>query len=83
MPSLHPDSMLTRDRAAEALSECGYPVSKLTLQTMATRGGGPAYRRFGKRALYRWGDILSWAESRCTSPRHSTSEADARAHGIP
>lgn len=77
MADISPDSMLTRDGAAAALSERGYPVSKLSLQTMASRGGGPVYRRFGKRALYRWADLLIWAETRCTLPRRSTSEADA------
>lgn len=77
MTNLSPDMMLTRDRAAAALEECGYPVTKLALATMASRGGGPAYRRFGKRVLYRWADLVSWAEGRCSAPRHSSSEADA------
>jgi hypothetical protein len=69
-------SMLTRDKAAAALSDCGYPISKLSLATLACRGGGPIYKRFGKRALYRWSDLLTWAESRCSSPLQNTSEAD-------
>ena len=77
MADLTPETMLTRDKAATALSEHGYPISKLSLQTMASRGGGPTYRHFGKRALYRWADLLAWAEKRCTAPRRSTSEADA------
>lgn len=77
MANLSPEMMLTRDRAAAALSDCGYPVTKPALATMVTRGGGPPYRRFGKRVLYRWSDLLSWAEGRCSAPRKSTSEADA------
>jgi len=73
-----PDTLMTRDKGADALSTLGFPVSKATLATMASRGGGPIYRRFGKRVLYRWSDLVSWAESRCGAPIRSTSEADAR-----
>jgi hypothetical protein len=76
---LTPESMLTRDKAALALSECGYPTSKLSLSTLASRGGGPIYTRFGRRALYRWGNLLQWAKGRCSPPQHNTSEADALA----
>jgi hypothetical protein len=46
---------------------------------MATRGGGPPYRLFGPRVLYRWIDALNWAESRLSMPRRSSAEADAAA----
>jgi hypothetical protein len=72
------ESILTRDKAAEALSKFGYPTTKLTLSTLASRGHGPVYRRYGRRALYRWGDLVSWAESRCSPPRRSTIEGEAR-----
>jgi hypothetical protein len=49
-----PDALLTRDRAAEALNEAGYPTSPATLATRASRGGGPPFRKFGTRPLYRW-----------------------------
>lgn len=71
-------TLLRRKPVAEALTAFGYPVSDKTLATYATRGGGPPYRLFGRIPLYRWGDALAWAEGRCTSLRHSTSEADAR-----
>jgi hypothetical protein len=44
---------------------------------MATRGGGPAHRRWGRIPLYRWSDLLGWAEARLKAPLRSTSEADA------
>jgi hypothetical protein len=72
------ESLLTRDKAAAALSNFGYPTTRLTLSTLASRGHGPIYRRYGRRALYRWCDLVSWAESRCSPPRRSTSEGDAR-----
>ena len=73
-----PESLLTREKAAAALSEAGFPTTKLTLSTLASRGGGPIYRRYGRRALYMWSDLVNWAEARCSSPMRSTSEADAR-----
>ena len=73
-----PNTLLTRRQAAEALTARGYPLSERTLSTKATRGGGPIYRHFGPRVLYRWGDLLEWAESRLGPCRRSTSEADLR-----
>jgi hypothetical protein len=76
--SVHdPDALLTRNATASALTKEGYPVAAGTLATKAVRGGGPPYRRFGQRVLYRWGDALVWAQSRLSMPMRSTSEADA------
>ncbi len=74
----NPNALLTRDAVAAALTAAGFPVRPKTLATMATRGGGPPFRHFGARVLYRWGDALAWAEGRLSDPRRSTSEADAR-----
>jgi hypothetical protein len=76
--ALDASALLRRHAVASALSAAGYPVSATTLATQASRGGGPPYRLFGRIPLYRWGDALSWAEGRCTSLRHSTSEARAK-----
>jgi hypothetical protein len=73
----NPDTLLRRRTAAEALSGAGYPIRPATLASMATRGGGPPFQRFGRVPLYRWGDLLAWAESRLSAPMRSTSEADA------
>jgi hypothetical protein len=73
-----PDVLLTREATAAALTAAGFPVATRTLATKATRGGGPPYRTFGGRVLYRWTDVLAWAEARLTPPRRSTSEADAQ-----
>jgi hypothetical protein len=75
----NPDARLTRDQVAALLTAAGFPVRAKTLATKATRGGGPPFRRFGSRPLYRWGDALAWAESRLSPPIGSTSERDARA----
>lgn len=71
------DAMLTRDVTAAALTASGFPVSGATLATKATRGGGPTYRLFGRRPLYRWGDALDWARARLSKPATSTSEMEA------
>jgi|ERR1700730_644829 len=77
-----PDALLTREQLAAALTEAGYPTKPKTLATKASRGGGPPYRLFGTRAIYRWGDSIAWAHERLTEPRRNTSEADLqRARG--
>jgi hypothetical protein len=48
------DVLLTRKATAVALTGKGYPVAAGTLATKAVRGGGPPYRKFGSRVLYRW-----------------------------
>jgi hypothetical protein len=72
-----PDIRLTRDAAAEALTKAGFPVRKATLATLASRGGGPPYRKFGTRPIYRWGDLVYWANARLGPMVRNTSEADA------
>ena len=69
-----PEALLTRRQAAATLTEAGYPTAAATLATKATRGGGPPFSKYGPKALYRWGNSLTWARSRLTPPRHSTSE---------
>ncbi len=71
-----PDRLLTRPGASSYLREHGFPVAEATLATKATRGGGPPYSLFCRRALYRAGDLLDWARAAMTAPRRSTSEAD-------
>jgi hypothetical protein len=68
------DALLTRDATALALTESGFPIAGPTLATKANRGGGPPFRRFGRRPLYRWGDALDWARSRLGERVSNTSE---------
>jgi hypothetical protein len=75
--ALTPETGLRRAALADALTAHGFPVSRTTLSTKATRGGGPPYRLFGRVPLYRWEDALAWAEGRLSAPRRSTSEGDA------
>ena len=70
-----PDALLTRKETAAALTKRGYITTAETLASKATRGGGPPYRLYGRKPLYRWGDALAWAESRLTTPRRKHGEA--------
>ncbi|MBB4199209.1 hypothetical protein CCR94_01935 [Rhodoblastus sphagnicola] len=73
------DDLNTRQVTAERLTQKGFKISAQTLATMATRGGGPEFQKFGPRALYRWGDALAWAQGRLSRPVRSTSELGAAA----
>jgi hypothetical protein len=77
-----PNSLLSRVATAEALTEAGYLIKPKTLATMATRGGGPPYRKWSKVALYRWEDALRWAQARLTAPQPNTSAQDVRAQSL-
>ena len=64
---------LNRIQAAQYLSERGLTVSPKTLQNWATTGGGPAYQRFGKLAVYTADALNAWAESKLTAPRRTAA----------
>ena len=68
-------ALLTRKQGAAALTEYGYKTAESTLDTVASRGGGPVYRLYGG-AVYEWGDLFAWAKSRLL-PRRRTA-ADGR-----
>lgn len=61
--AIDPNALLNRTQAATALTDAGYPTSAATLATLASRGGGPEYSRFGAHALYRWSNTLNWAKN--------------------
>ena len=62
---------LTRPEAAAFLAERGFPVTKGSLQKLASVGGGPRYRIFGNKALYSAVELIEWAESPCSEPKLS------------
>jgi len=72
-----PNTLLPRMATAEALTAAGFPTRPATLATKASRGGGPPFRHWGRIPVYRWGDVLEWAQSRLSRRMRSTSEADA------
>jgi hypothetical protein len=51
------------------------------LASLATRGGGPEYRRFGKRVVYRMADLLAWAQTRDEIAPTSVDESDKKSPG--
>jgi hypothetical protein len=69
-------ALLRRQECAEALTQAGFRTSSKTLATKVTRGDGPPYHKFGRTVLYRWSDVLAWAEARLSPPMTSSSEAD-------
>lgn len=74
-PLLKP--LLTRGESGHFLTDNGFPTTKGNLQKLASVGGGPRYQIFGNKALYRPEDLLRWAESRLSVPKHFSGEGAA------
>jgi hypothetical protein len=74
---IDPAAILTRAQAADALTRHGYKMAPATLATLATRGGGPPFAKFGVHVHYKWADALAWARGRTSKTVHSTSELQA------
>ena len=66
---------LTRSESAEYVRALGLPCSKLTLEKLASVGGGPEFQKFGNRVVYTVKALDRWVESKLSEPRASTSEA--------
>jgi hypothetical protein len=66
---------LLRSEAADFLTDSGYPITKFSLQKLASTGGGPTYQIFGNKSLYTPENLLAWARAKISAPRRSTSEA--------
>lgn len=71
---LSPRALMNRAECAKLLSEAGFPTSRHTLASLASRGGGPPYRKYGRIVVYRWSDALNWAEARMGPFRNTASE---------
>ena len=62
-------------KQASAYLQAKYRVGAVgTLAKAATVGGGPAYRKIGKRVVYTRDDLDAWARERMTEPMRSSSE---------
>ena len=55
-----PKRYLTNDEAAEHLR-----LSPRTLEKQHVIGGGPKFRKFGRRVMYAVADLDAWAADRC------------------
>jgi len=65
---------LRRDKAAEYLQKNWGFGAVDTLASLATRGGGPRFRKLGRFPVYTVSDLDDWAKSRLSRPVSSTSE---------
>lgn len=61
--------------AAELLTARGFRTAAGYLNKLASQGGGPRYRKYGRYRLYPESELLAWAERRSGPLRASTSEA--------
>ena len=57
--SVPPARYLTNDEAAEFLR-----LSPRTLEKQRVIGGGPRFRKFGRRVMYAVADLETWADAR-------------------
>lgn len=55
----HPQRYLTNDEAADYLR-----LSPRTLEKQRVIGGGPKFRKFGRRVMYAVSDLDAWADAR-------------------
>ena len=69
------ERFLNREQAAAFVREKGLPCAKLTLQKLASVGGGPEFQKFGSRVVYTPAKLDRWIESKLSEPIASTSEA--------
>lgn len=67
--------LLRRKQAARYLTEThGVPTAPQTLAKLATVGGGPLYRKFGRFPLYDVNDLDNWVAHKLSVKRRSTSD---------
>ena len=74
-----PTRYLTNDEAAEFLR-----LSPRTLEKQRVIGGGPRFRKFGRRVMYAISDLEAWADARSfemTSDPQYTEQHAARRSG--
>jgi len=57
--TVQPARYLTNDEAAEFLR-----LSPRTLEKQRVIGGGPRFRKFGRRVMYSVADLEAWADAR-------------------
>jgi CRP-like cAMP-binding protein len=69
------EKLRTTHEAAAFLAEHNSPVKTTsTLESLRTRGGGPAFRKLGRAVRYTEADLVAWLEEIMSRPLHSTSE---------
>jgi hypothetical protein len=68
-----PEARLSRADCANALTAVGYRIKPRSLSTLASRGGGPPFEKFGRYPVYTWGTALAWAKGRLRPAEHRRS----------
>jgi hypothetical protein len=66
---------LDQDQASQYLGEKGLKIAPKTLGKLRVTGGGPAYRKFGRKPVYEPLGLDQWVDQKLGAPRRSTSEA--------
>ncbi len=75
---MNAQTFLRRDKAAEYLkTNWGFGAVD-TLASLASRGGGPRFRKLGRFPVYTEADLDEWAQSRLSDPVSSTSELPSK-----
>ena len=77
MNTSNDERLLNRQEAAAFLGERGYRVAVASLNKWASIGGGPRFRKFGRRPLYAPSDLIAWAKARTSPSVSSVTEAEA------
>ena len=76
-PTKQPARYLTNDEAAEFLR-----LSPRTLEKQRVIGGGPRFRKFGRRVMYAVVDLETWADARSfemtSDPEYTTRRPGVR-----
>ena len=68
------EPFLNRKSASHFLKEQGINIEASTLAKLASVGGGPVMRKFGRRVLYEPQALLTWISEKLTAPQRSTSD---------
>ena len=68
------DRYLSRVQAAKYCQERGLDTTEKSLATYAVRGGGPAYRKWGRKPVYLPRDLDRWIAERLGALRATTTE---------
>jgi hypothetical protein len=78
-PQAPPARYLTNDEAADFLR-----LSPRTLEKQRVIGGGPRFRKFGRRVMYALVDLETWADARSfeatSDPDYAARRAVAASH---
>src|SRR5262245_28277445 len=57
-PSIDREAFAHQRSVAEFLG-----LSQRTMERLRLEGRGPTFHKFGRRVLYRWHDVLTWADA--------------------